>query len=372
VKMSSSLLLLLLFLLHNGLVLSVERDMNNADFPGSHNRQESRTTHSNSNGNQEIKGLLPRIVGGTVVSPPYLYPWMVNINAGGEHHCGGTLITSEWIMTAAHCVVNLTLSDVAIQLHIQDIDSSLVSQDAVQYTPTVSVVYSGYNPTTGGGDIGFWKLPQAVSYTPSVLDTYGTISVAGTLATVMGWGYLEEDSGEVSPQLMQVQLPITTTAECNEWGGIDDATQMCAADQDGGKDSCQGDSGGPLIVSYNDGWVQVGIVSFGDGCAEAGALPGVYSRVYGFLDVIDAVTSSTMTFTACNSNPCPKGYVCHDTEIEGQYYCGIEIPINNSANVAGIAVGATFGVLGFLAVLVAIIVLWRNGALCACRKKGSV
>lgn len=84
-------------------------------------------------------------------------------------------------------------------------------------------------------------------------------------------------------------MPLVDDETCSEDypGLIAPAVMFCAGLKEGGKDSCQGDSGGPLV--YFDvemkQWFQIGIVSWGKGCAEAGK-PGVYSKVASYVDWI--------------------------------------------------------------------------------------
>ena len=61
---------------------------------------------------------------------------------------------------------------------------------------------------------------------------------------------------------------------------------FCAGLSKGGKDSCQGDSGGPAVKIEKNKATLVGVVSFGDGCAEPGK-PGLYTRVSNYLDWIE-------------------------------------------------------------------------------------
>ncbi|KAK5638795.1 hypothetical protein RI129_013090 [Pyrocoelia pectoralis] len=107
----------------------------------------------------------------------------------------------------------------------------------------------------------------------------GTLE-GGRSAVVTGWGHLS--AGGSSPsQLQAVEVQEVAWEECNKsYGGKLTNTMLCFMDNQ--KDSCQGDSGGPLV---SDG-VQIGIVSWGYGCAEPN-YPGVYSHVEKLKDFID-------------------------------------------------------------------------------------
>ena len=100
--------------------------------------------------------------------------------------------------------------------------------------------------------------------------------------TVIGFGYTEY-KGEFSQDLLKVDVDVVPFTECNDvYNGITESIMICAGTKEGGRDACQGDSGGPLLSNPN---VQVGIVSFGDGCGKP-AIPGVYTRVSAFEDWI--------------------------------------------------------------------------------------
>jgi len=71
---------------------------------------------------------------------------------------------------------------------------------------------------------------------------------------------------------------------------IDNNNMFCAGEPQGGKDSCQGDSGGPVTYydSTTNSFIEVGLVSWGNGCAEAG-YPGVYSRISSYINWISTL-----------------------------------------------------------------------------------
>ena len=97
-------------------------------------------------------------------------------------------------------------------------------------------------------------------------------------ALVTGWGLLSS-SGPAAHTLQEVNLTTISSQQCRNSYGYNRITDSMICAQSSGKDSCQGDSGGPLAVLGDDGrYSQVGIVSWGRGCAKS-AYPGVYTRI---------------------------------------------------------------------------------------------
>ena len=174
------------------------------------------------------------------------------------------------------------------------------------------VVHPAWNPNTCDFDIALLRLKQ-----PAVVG--GTIGVAGAiqpvtlatpgepaliaperLATVTGWGTRTDGVLNVPTTLYQTTVPLVAQATCAaSYAAVDSslvitARMLCAGFAEGGKDACQGDSGGPLVVNDNGIWKQVGIVSWGIGCADPG-MPGVYTRLPVFYDWIKGDGTHTYT-----------------------------------------------------------------------------
>jgi secreted trypsin-like serine protease len=156
------------------------------------------------------------------------------------------------------------------------------------------VPYSGYNENISDADLALLHLETPASLTPTTVSTISLATAAdsdlfapGDLAIVTGWGATSE-GGTRSDALLEVDVPIVSNTICNvSYGGDITNNMLCAGLAAGGKDSCQGDSGGPLIVpNGSGGWLQAGIVSWGEGCARPNYY-GVYSRVSNFTDWID-------------------------------------------------------------------------------------
>ena len=148
------------------------------------------------------------------------------------------------------------------------------------------IVHPDYDVEAWVMDMMLLKLHGPVpDWIPRIrLNNNNSIPADGDAVTVIGMGRLDEDAKLGFPEVLQeVNVTVTEYDTCNSDamynGFIDDPTMICASVPDGGQDACFGDSGGPLLKEMEDGiWTQVGIVSFGVGCARANR-PGVYSRV---------------------------------------------------------------------------------------------
>lgn len=230
---------------------------------------------------------LPRIVGGAVATPGDR-PWMGSLQLDGEHFCGGSLIAERWVLTAAHCVEDLTAADRAsfsVRLNFTDLGTDFDGE-----SHRVEAVYAHPGYANGQAkDIALLRLATAASpmVAPLELASPDIISAAGQpgdVASVSGWGNTLSDD-EYYPQLLQeVTVPLVSNAVCNKpvsYDGEVQSTELCAGFARGGSDSCQGDSGGPLVVRHEGSFHQVGVVSWGDGCALPNKY-GVYARVASF------------------------------------------------------------------------------------------
>jgi trypsin len=214
------------------------------------------------------------IVGGSQVAEGR-YPFMASLQDGDFAFCGGSVIASRWVLTAAHCVEGATPGD-------QDVVVGRTNLNDTGKGQRVEVTEVHVHPSYDGNhDAALLKLAQPVSVPTIPLATAGenTLEAAGTPLTVAGWGTEFFGSPFGSPALKRADVRAVADSRCQtSYGlqGFDAATELCAEELLA--DSCQGDSGGPLFYEQNGRVVQVGIVSWGLGCAFPG-FPGVYAEV---------------------------------------------------------------------------------------------
>jgi secreted trypsin-like serine protease len=194
-----------------------------------------------------------------------------------KQFCGGSLIAADWVLTAAHCAQGASPKDLAVA-----VGRTVLSSNQGQRRGVSAVfVHPQYgNPTGNAHDAALLRLTSAVTgIAPIVLSGPNdeALETAGRILTVTGWGTLRAGKQIYPDELYKVDVPVVSDATCkNVYGSsLDAATEVCAGAS--GLDSCYGDSGGPLFA--NDGSrIQVGIVSWGNGCAKK-RFPGVYAEV---------------------------------------------------------------------------------------------
>ncbi|XP_063244255.1 transmembrane protease serine 9-like [Bacillus rossius redtenbacheri] len=232
--------------------------------------------------NQEI-----RIVGGRPTGVNR-YPWVARLVYDGQFHCGGSLLDSRYVLTAAHCVRRLKKSK--IRVYLGDHDQFNATETPVILRMVSAVIrHRNFDVNSYNHDIALLRLRKPITYTKRVRPVclpQDDADPAGRSGIVVGWGRTTE--GGALPSIVQeVQVPILTLQQCRQSKYKPSRitpNMLCAGRGD--HDSCQGDSGGPLVIqSAPDRLEIVGIVSWGVGCGRPG-YPGVYTRVTRYRDWI--------------------------------------------------------------------------------------
>ncbi|KFH43498.1 Trypsin-like protein [Hapsidospora chrysogenum ATCC 11550] len=211
------------------------------------------------------------------------FPFIVSLQQGGSHFCGGTLIGSNKVVTAAHCSEGQDPASVSVRA-----GSLSWSSGGVEAKVDSITVHPDYDAQTIDNDVAVWTLADAIEEGDGVsfgsLPQQGSDLSGNATVTVAGWGALEQGDPQLPDELMKVSVPVTDRATCSSQYGAGKITEnmVCAGLDEGGKDACQGDSGGPLVDEQG---TLVGVVSWGQGCAQAG-FSGVYARVGSFVEWI--------------------------------------------------------------------------------------
>lgn len=287
---------------------------------------------------QENENLL-YIVGGDEVEDDQFWPWSVAIyeldplNGHKTFICSGSLISQKFILTAAHCIHQSRFDLLnADEVYLKIASVRLDDNSAHFYHVQSVYVHPEYSVGRKVNDIALLelkagqRLPERARPICLPSNVANRIDFTDQQVTIIGWGktnalqgneptrLIDEEDDEdrnretslvgdnskensitpINETLLQAQVRVTSTDLCNrnyskleiDWLKIDEHF-LCASDPQGKKDACQGDSGGPLMWNNQQGllehitsekWYQLGLVSFGHGCANR-QYPGVYTRI---------------------------------------------------------------------------------------------
>jgi trypsin len=220
------------------------------------------------------------------------WPWQVALVTGGVQFCGGTLVSAQHVLTAAHCTEDLTASQITALAGTVDLD-----RGGQRRSVATVHQHEGYHGDTLRNDISLLELAEPFELGDGIevieLATEAEsdeLTAAGAPVFVTGWGATDEaDDG--TRLLLEAEVTAYDDARCAqlyafEGEDIFGESQVCAGLDDGAADACYGDSGGPLVApseATDQGFVQVGIVSWGAGCGRP-LRPTVYTEVAAFAD----------------------------------------------------------------------------------------
>uniref|UniRef100_A0A8D0B6Z0 Transmembrane protease serine 7 n=1 Tax=Salvator merianae TaxID=96440 RepID=A0A8D0B6Z0_SALMN len=240
-----------------------------------------------SNCSKSVQTTFLKMIVGGLDSQEGEWPWQASLHFAGVAYCGASVISKEWLLSAAHCFQGNRLSDPRIwTAHL-----GMRTQGKAKFVSTIKriIVHEYYNSRNYDYDIALLQLStpwhdtmkwliQPICLPPATHRVH-----TGEKCWVTGWGQKQETDDEISAVLQKAEVEIVDQTLCHSTYGLITARMLCAGIMSGKKDSCKGDSGGPLSCrSKGDGkWFLIGIVSWGYGCGRPN-FPGVYTRVSNF------------------------------------------------------------------------------------------
>uniref|UniRef100_A0A4W4FWW3 Peptidase S1 domain-containing protein n=1 Tax=Electrophorus electricus TaxID=8005 RepID=A0A4W4FWW3_ELEEL len=208
-----------------------------------------------------------RVVGG-VNAVEGEWPWQVSLHFSGHLYCAASVITNEWLISAAHCFS-------------RELTNTLKTSFKHRF-----MNFSYYNARTFDYDVALLQLKKAwpsglTSYIqPVCLPSPSQALTTNHRCWVTGWGYRSEQDKVLPTVLQKAEVSVLSQSECKRAYDPVSPRMLCAGVPTGEQDACRGDSGGPLSCRVSEGgrWFLTGIVSWGSGCGRPN-FPGVYTRV---------------------------------------------------------------------------------------------
>ncbi|KAF2881790.1 hypothetical protein ILUMI_24385 [Ignelater luminosus] len=250
-----------------------------------------------------VNGSPWRIIGGRPVEEGEL-PYQVSLRRSynDNHFCGGSIISSLHILTAAHCMFYSwggVLPPIVVSVFAGQVGLS-PTETSIYRNASKIITHEDFNKTTFANDVAIIELDRELPISKLISSVaMREVSITSGKCIVSGWGYQEHESGIVSETLLAAEVDIIEFSKCQEMYNKDNMTlvegMLCAGHEKGETDACQGDSGGPLVC---DGLL-TGVVSTGAGCGEPD-FPGIYADVAKYLPWVNSHVVSTQTTTITN------------------------------------------------------------------------
>ena len=238
-----------------------------------------------------------RVVGGLDATPGQ-FPWQAGLvqPRGTRTFCGGSVINRRYVLTAAHCTVGSTASQIQVMLGDLRIGATDVGEQ--RYTVERITQHPQYRSVAGGWDFSLLKLSRDIIFTntisPVCLPTAGQ-TYAGATAIASGYGRVGANQPQATT-LQHVELPVWSQSSCAKvWSFINNSHICAGGFPTGGRSVCQGDSGGPLVTEVSGKFRLIGVVSFGRPCAFAD-VPDGFGRV---TEALTWIATNTADVTTC-------------------------------------------------------------------------
>ncbi|XP_053833060.1 acrosin-like [Vidua macroura] len=271
---------------------------------------------------------MSRVVGGTSVQPG-AWPGIVSIQATWEngtwHMCSGVLLSSQWVLTVAHCFARAGgISMWKVVMGASDL-TQMGPEAEVRHIQRL-LVHQHYVPATARNDIALLELDQPVECSDYI--QLGCVPDASLRVSelkscyIAGWNFARAQGTGMVLQESKVHLMDTELCNSSPWyAGAVHADNLCAGYPQGGIDTCQGDSGGPLVCKDNEAdyyWL-VGLNSWGRGCDRA-RHPGIYTSTQHFYNWILLQTGLS---PAERAGPAPEPVITSAPEEEPEEHISL-------------------------------------------------
>lgn len=269
----------------------------------------------------------PQIVGGVTATIADA-PWQVALVSSDRtvpefdgQFCGGSIIATQWILTAAHCVfdeqedgsfvqtdptsINVLAGQATLVTKADTLPPTSKAPNSRSVTVAEIKVHPLYDPTAEHDDVALLKLTSALTLVTGQkqkinLPTQRNYEGA---SLITGWGSTASGENAYPTVLRKADVTVLPDSACTDSypDSFDGSKMLCAGTEAFDRDTCQGDSGGPLAANKGATgtvpWYLVGITSYGIGCAN-GQDPGVYTEVFNYVSWINqyaGVTSATIS-----------------------------------------------------------------------------
>jgi secreted trypsin-like serine protease len=223
------------------------------------------------------------LIGGQPATGPYSFMASLQRPESARpdgHVCGASLISSRWVVTAAHCALGA----------VDGWKVRIGSPDTTKGGELISVKRAvPYAQGGAGSDIALLQLAEPAHAKP--VTVAGASPKPGTRVRLLGWGQTCEPEGPACwpTALGQLNTTLLPDASCDD-SGIVDATELCVSDVDGEGGPGNYDSGGPALVEHGGTWELAGATSGSNGAP--GTAPTVYTDVTAFRGWIRKTTAA--------------------------------------------------------------------------------
>nr|XP_020015065.1 tissue-type plasminogen activator [Castor canadensis] len=235
------------------------------------------------------------------------HPWQAAIFAknrrseGERFLCGGVLISSCWVLSAAHCFEE-GFAFHHLKVVLGRTYQEVPGEEEQKFEVEKYIIHKEFDYDTYDNDIALLQLKSDSTHCAQESSSVGTVCLPDpdlqlpdwTECELSGYGKHEESSPSFSEQLKEAHVRLYPSSRCTSQHLFNKTVtnnMLCAGDtRSGGNqanlhDACQGDSGGPLVCEKDKHMILVGIISWGLGCGQKD-VPGIYTKVTNYLDWI--------------------------------------------------------------------------------------